>query len=478
MLKAGAISLAGISAAVLVVLLLARAIARRNRDMRLVLDTVDQAIFTVRPDGQLLEERSQVAQAFSQGPSLWQAFGAVDANVGRWLKIGWDELLEGLMPFEVSLEHLPRQLDDGSRTWRIEYKPIRATPDGPIEKWLVVLSDISSELERQRAESVGSDLVRLLEALSKDRRGVITFIAEANRLVDAIVTNTSGDDLARDLHTLKGIAAMNGLESLARLVHQLEERLTDGQFDALDRRRLETAWASFENRLAFITKGSNSIEVTRSDLDDLLVKLQAVPGSDEVRARMATLTHEPARLPLERAAAHARVLAKRLGREEPVITIDAGALRLPDTFSDFWACFVHVVRNAVDHGLEQADARLAKGKPAAGRLTMRILEGRDGFALEVEDDGRGIDFEALATLAKNAALPSSTRADLVRVLFVDGVTTRTSVSEVSGRGIGMGALLRSVEALGGEIDVESELGAFTRFRFRFPRPGSKLALAA
>jgi two-component system chemotaxis sensor kinase CheA len=467
-LKAGLISLAGIGAAVLVVLLLARAIARKNRDMRLVLDTVEQAIVTVNPDGRLLDERSAVgARLFEAGgATLWEAVGQVDPKAGRWLEMGWAELVEGVMPFELCVDQLPHTIEQGARTWRVDYTALK---DGEvIIKWLVVLSDITRELERQRAEAVGSDLMRLIEGLSKDRWGVATFISEAARLVKQICSHEATESLSRDLHTLKGISAMHGLESVSRLVHQLEDRLVEGHFDDLDRRRLESAWAGFENRLAFVSGATRgSVELTHADLEDVLARLQSVPGTEAVRARVQALTHEPVRLPLERAASQARALAKRLGRSELTVTVEPNGLRLPEQYGEFWSNFAHVVRNAVDHGIEPAEQRVSNGKPAGGAIVMRGLETPTGFCIEIEDDGQGIDFEALAMVARRAGLPATTSAELTALIFADGVSTRETVTELSGRGVGMGAMRRAVEVLGGRIDVSSTRGKGSKFRFSF-----------
>ena len=466
-LKAGLISLVGIGAAVLVVLLLARAIARKNRDMRLVLDTVEQAIVTVAPDGRLLEERSAVgARLFAGGgATLWGAIAAVDPKAGAWLELAWAELREGVMPFELCVDQLPHTLEQGARTWRLDYTALK---DGEVVlKWLVVLSDITAELERQRAEAVGSDLLRLIEALTKDRRGVATFIAEAARLVKQICAQQSAS-LARDLHTLKGISAVHGLESLSRLVHQLEDRLAEGQFDDVDRRRLESAWAAFEHRLAFVSGASRgAIELSNADLEYVLARLRSVPGTEAIRARVQALTQEPVQLPLERAANQARALATRLGRGELTVTVEANGLRLPERYGEFWSNFVHVVRNAVDHGLEPTEQRLASGKPAAGTIAMRAKETATGFVIEVEDDGQGIDFEALAEVARRKGLPASSTAELTALIFAEGVSTRENVTDLSGRGVGMGAVRRVVDSLGGTIDVVSRRGQGTCFRFSF-----------
>ena len=86
----------------------------------------------------------------------------------------------------------------------------------------------------------------------------------------------------------------------------------------------------------------------------------------------------------------------------------------------------------------------------------------------VTDDGRGIDWSAIAAKAEAMGLPSGTHEDLVAALFVDGLTSRTEVTDLSGRGVGLGALRHACRALGGSITVESEKGRGTTFRCEIP----------
>lgn len=117
------------------------------------------------------------------------------------------------------------------------------------------------------------------------------------------------------------------------------------------------------------------------------------------------------------------------------------------------------------------------GKPAEATLDIVAHALNGGMVVEVSDDGRGIDWTRLAEKAKAFGLPTDTRADLAAALFSDGTSTRDSVTETSGRGVGMSALKAACEALGGAISVESIPGKGTTLRFQFPwlRPAVKLA---
>jgi two-component system chemotaxis sensor kinase CheA len=172
---------------------------------------------------------------------------------------------------------------------------------------------------------------------------------------------------------------------------------------------------------------------------------------------------------LQRLSRQIRRVAERL--EKPIdVTVDHNRLRvMPGPLDPFWGSLVHVVRNALDHGIEAPADRVAKGKPERGRIVLRTKPmPSGGFVVELEDDGRGIDFDALRRAATRKALPAKTRADLTAAMFHDGVTTRDEATELSGRGVGLAAVASSCKTAGGTIAVDSEAGKGTCFRFSFP----------
>jgi chemotaxis protein histidine kinase CheA len=128
---------------------------------------------------------------------------------------------------------------------------------------------------------------------------------------------------------------------------------------------------------------------------------------------------------------------------------------------------VHVVRNAVDHGIEDAETRLALGKPEAGTLVLAARRDQGRLIISVGDDGKGIDWAKVKAKAASVGLPCETREALVEALFADGVSTREELSDTSGRGIGLAAFRQVVASLGGHIDVQSNWGRGTRFEIAF-----------
>jgi two-component system chemotaxis sensor kinase CheA len=145
----------------------------------------------------------------------------------------------------------------------------------------------------------------------------------------------------------------------------------------------------------------------------------------------------------------------------------------PERVGHVFASLVHLVRNSLDHGIEPPEERAPK--PECAHIAVKCSEDQDGWTVEVTDDGRGIDADAVVEAAvKKGAVDRATAEAMtvderLRLIFLDSVTTKERATEDSGRGVGMTALLASVEALGGTVVVQSAKGEGTRFRVRVPQ---------
>ncbi len=167
-----------------------------------------------------------------------------------------------------------------------------------------------------------------------------------------------------------------------------------------------------------------------------------------------------------------RDLAGELGKEVDLLTT-GGETELDKTVLDQLSePLVHMIRNAMDHGIEPAAARAAAGKPALGRIRLDARQEGGEVLITLMDDGRGLDLEAIRAkgidrgLIAPDAMPSE--AELQRLIFTPGFSTAQSLSSVSGRGVGMDAVNTTVEALRGTIDVTSTRGRGTRVTLRLP----------
>src|SRR6202043_3371206 len=135
---------------------------------------------------------------------------------------------------------------------------------------------------------------------------------------------------------------------------------------------------------------------------------------------------------------------------------------------------VHLVRNSVAHGIERSDARLSAGKPEAGKVSLRAYHRGNHIYIEVEDDGHGIDYERVKLSAMERGLVSSetaerlTERDLREMLFHPGFSTASVKTELAGRGVGLDVVRSNLNALNGEIDIQSTRGQGTKFTLKVP----------
>jgi two-component system chemotaxis sensor kinase CheA len=133
---------------------------------------------------------------------------------------------------------------------------------------------------------------------------------------------------------------------------------------------------------------------------------------------------------------------------------------------------VHLVRNAIDHGLEGAEERIAAGKPASGVLSVSARQAGGGVVITVRDDGRGVDTGAVRERARERGLIGAgeelSTEQAIDLLFTPGFSTARKMTDISGRGVGMDAARSAVRALGGDVVIQSDAGRGTIAEIRLP----------
>ena len=192
-------------------------------------------------------------------------------------------------------------------------------------------------------------------------------------------------------------------------------------------------------------------------LEEQLIKLRLVPAGEI----------------LERAAARAgRIAARQMGRQVE-FEIAGSDVGIDKTLADIIADpLFHLVRNAVTHGIESPEERVASGKSATGRVRLAAFNEGSRIHITVTDDGRGIDWDRIAAAAAEQGIARN-GSDLstdqcLRLIFRPGFSTAHTVSELAGRGIGLDVVDRAMEPAGGEVRVATERGAGTTFAMIMP----------
>jgi Chemotaxis protein histidine kinase and related kinases len=205
-----------------------------------------------------------------------------------------------------------------------------------------------------------------------------------------------------------------------------------------------------------LTKVSRNLDRKLNDLQKSVIEIRMVPVG-QIYSKLSRAV---------------RKVARELGKEIELI------LRGEDTELDKMMVeeltdpLMHIIRNAIDHGIESADERVKAGKPPIGRVTILAYQKGNSVVLDVSDDGGGIDPEQIRKIAIRKGLVSPNEVfDAARaseILFMAGFSTAEAVSEISGRGVGLDVVKKNIHDLKGTIDVISEPGQGTTFRIMLP----------
>ncbi len=258
--------------------------------------------------------------------------------------------------------------------------------------------------------------------------------------------------------------------------HEADERAERGtggrsRHVRVDLRRLNTLMNLIGE---LVTTRSRLAELSVSgepELQDTVVKVSQLTQALQTEIIQARMT--PVWQVFDRFPRLVRDVSRQLGKqvefrvEGKEIELDRAIL---DEIGD---PLMHLLRNAMDHGIEAPEERVALGKPPTGKLVLAALRERSNVAIMVSDDGRGIDRTKVLAAARRSGSVAADVRDLsddmlIRELARSGFSTAEEVSDVSGRGVGVDVVVSRMRALGGSVEIESEPGQGTTFILRLP----------
>lgn len=298
------------------------------------------------------------------------------------------------------------------------------------------------------------------------------------------------------VHTWKGTFGQLGMEHIVKELHELEGVLANlREKESYEISELTETLAGYsgENLYSWLVHEleilkeilgnefflqKDMVSITKVRLNQIQEKVQALPDSlqkHDVILELATLRYKPLRELLQAYPEYVVELGERYGKEIEKFKIIGGeSLVNPEIYHNFAQTLVHAFRNAVAHGLETPDERLEVGKGEKGKIQCGIVENEKELTICIVDDGRGIDVEKIKKLAVEKHILDQEIAKIVSdeeargLIFLDGFSSATCADEIAGRGVGLYAIRKEVEKLGGDIRVISQVGMGTRFSFILP----------
>ncbi|HLA40792.1 MAG TPA: ATP-binding protein, partial [Candidatus Glassbacteria bacterium] len=405
---------------------------------------------------------------------------------------------------DILLSLMPKELFLNDRYLDIAYRLLGA------ERLMLIVTDITEQRRLEARVAEEQTRLRFIVAAATESAELFEVLDDYHKFRDCTLPRllaAPDEELAaglaeiyRQVHTFKGLFGQLEFFHLPRCLHQYESALNRLRRDLAkqqpDRGVLEKEQALADQALAqelavlqetlgdsfFARRGHLSLTPEQTEMLERLADrlLQGGPGldSEETREMLRRIKRLRYVSLSELLSGHAKTavrLAERLEKElAPVEVEDNGVRVAPEIYGPFTKSLIHLFRNAVDHGLESPEERLEQGKEEEGHLRCRTFMEDEQIIVEIDDDGRGLDLEAIRrkavalgrfTLEQGAALDE---AALRLLIFEDEFSTKEEVSELSGRGVGLAAVRMETERLGGRIEVDSTLGQVTRFRFILP----------
>ena len=408
----------------------------------------------------------------------------------RYYRIEARELLEGLMQSVLEFERGERGKELVARILRLAHtlkgasrvvkQPGIADLAHLIEDAFAPLRDQDGELPPERInqilgllDTIGSKVASLEPANVLDKTEVSPPASE--EFFETVRVDIEEVDALLDgmAEAYGGLAALRRESQAAERARELARLIYEALAPAA---RIENNGAG---SLGASVKARALADELRGHLEGLGHRLG--PGIEEVEAEFALVLDATSRLRLLSAGTifpllqrAVRDAAQSLGKSV-LFESSGGEIRLDaHVLAALRDALLHVVRNAVAHGIERETERRTAGKPAEGRVELRVERRGNRVAFICRDDGRGVDVEAVRQAAVRRGLvgPSDTTSlslqQAVRVLMKGGVSTTASVDDVSGRGIGLDVVRETVARLKGEVSVQSEAGSGTSLEICVP----------
>ncbi len=416
----------------------------REEAMQLVLDSMADGLLVCDLSGAITQIRSKATTDWfgepETGATVWSYLGAEDARFSSEFELAFVEMAEDFLPVESNAALVPKLLRRADRAYSFDRRQVFR--DGVFAQIAIMVRDVTSALAQENAARAARELPDIVSNVLRERDGFREMLKNTEQLLQELGLVDDATVRALLIHTLKGNGSIWGFASFSAACHTLEDVL-DGDASTLEEAQV---LALLERR------------------EDQTVVAAVVRGW--TRPHVAT--------PLTTLARQAKRLAESLGKRITVVVDAEGrAPELP--IAALVAELVHAVRNALDHGIETADERVANGKSPSGTLRLGARTTATDFEMSVEDDGRGIDWDAVRARTAALGLPVTTAHE---ALFAMGFSTKDSASAVSWRGVGMAAVRSAFRELGGDVVVESKAGLGPRIVGRVPLASAATERAA
>jgi sensor domain CHASE-containing protein len=441
----------------------------KSRSFNILLDNVNDAIFYFDKTGAIGERYSKSCLSFFPHQTNLMGIKNIPSNVKEFL-FEENSNVDAILPvifnsttsFDVAKQLLPKRLvlEEG-KILEVNYIPIYQIQQKAksLQHILIVAKDMTRALELENNQLKIHQLNESIIRIIKNKDEFHYLVEDIRQLVEVELDR---EQLRIEIHTIKGTLGFFSLNNLFQICHDIES-MTDESQMKIGVRKLVDQLNIFmlENEAHLSQESTRTIKVS-SDKFSNYYNEQSWPNLNPfIRKTITDIFFVPIN---ERLSWLNNLLLRRAEKVKKKVypiqyfDLEKAPQISPIGYEDLIRSFVHIIYNFLDHGLEYPNERAKKGLDPAGTLSITFSEMDDIYKIRFSDNGRGLNKEVILKKALENSLVKNLNEELTieiieKLIFKDGFSTSQSVTETSGRGIGLGAIKSFAEKLGGSTHI-------------------------
>ncbi|MGE4444593.1 MAG: ABC transporter substrate-binding protein [Candidatus Altimarinota bacterium] len=387
------------------------------------------------------------------------------------------------------LSLLPNIILLNKKAIKLDYKVIEN------KIFMLILTNVTTQKKLENKIKKEQEIFKMIVTIASESTIFYDTINDYDDFINSNITELDLNELYRIIHTFKGTFSQLYMEDIVKTLHSFENILSEkiNNFSSQNNNieeliknyDLKTVFYETKNIITEILGEEflnfhNYVKIDVSNIIDLQCKISkmigekelASPECKEILCKIQELSKQNLYNLLKPYSSLINTLSNKFNKEIYPLVIEGNkGILVKENIKPFIKSLVHVFRNCLDHGIEMPHERLEKGKKETGTISCYINEIDDKLIISISDDGAGLDIDRIKKKAieYNINLTSFNDEEIYQMIFYDNFSTKSTISDISGRGIGMSAVKNELNKLNGVVKIITEKNKGTTFEFIIPQ---------
>lgn len=402
----------------------------------------------------------------------------------------------------IYLPLLPEEVIIAGRNINIKYKPLTKGESSQVVNVMAILTDVTEKRALQQQMEKEKNILNMVVKVVVNYDEFLDIVSDFRRFNENKLNNIFDEninkeevtaEIYRSVHTFKGNFAQMEMVNIVHKLHEMESQISilrnnNAPFEEIMEyvancdmdEWLEEDIVTLTEVLGeeFFNNREDILIVDKSKVIDIEKKMISLLSSNECKLLLpdvSNLRYKPFNELFKSYSDYTIKLADRMNKMIRPVEIEGGEFLVDfEKYKEFSKTLIHVFRNIIDHGIESPEERIEKGKSEYGKINCKIETINNNIKLAISDDGYGVDIEKVKEKAikqhlyTEEEISNMVDEQLLNIIFEDNISTKDSVSDLSGRGIGLSAVKHALDDIGGSIIVKSKKDIGTEFIILLP----------